>query len=60
MNVYDSNVSTGTCLSGFYWNSEERASRYSRLYTCIVAFFVHAIFWSQLIFCPSVRQKSIQ
>jgi len=60
MSIYDLNISNGTCLSGFYWNSEERASRYSRLYTCIAASFLHAIFWSQLIFCSSVRQKSMQ
>jgi len=60
MNVYDLNISNDTCLSGFYWNSEERASRYSRLYTCIIASFVHIIFWCQLIFCSSVRQKSMQ
>ena len=60
MSVYDLNISNDTCLSGFFWNSEERASRYSRLYTCIIASFVHTIFWCQLIVCPSVRQKSIQ
>ncbi|UJR21501.1 hypothetical protein I4U23_024586 [Adineta vaga] len=35
-------------------------SRASRLCVCIVAVFLHTVFWFQLAFCSSVRQKSMQ
>ncbi len=49
-----------TCLRPLLWTQDEIDSRKSRLYVCIVAVFMHAIFWLQLVFCSSVRQKSMQ
>jgi hypothetical protein len=49
-----------TCPRTLLWTQDEIDSRKARLDVCIVAVFTHAIFWLQLVFCASVRQKSMQ
>ncbi len=43
-----------------FWDENAREKRQARLITCIIASVVHTIFWSQLAFCASVRQTSMQ
>ncbi|UJR21502.1 hypothetical protein I4U23_024587 [Adineta vaga] len=48
------------CSTPLLWDVEATKDRQPRLITCSVAVFTHTIFWLQLAFCPSVRQKSMQ
>lgn len=42
------------------WSQEAVDSRKIRMIVCIFAVFMNSIFWIQLIFCSSLRQKSMQ
>ncbi|CAF0722516.1 unnamed protein product [Adineta ricciae] len=55
-----SNTTNDTCPTPLLWPPKEVDSRKSRLIVCIIAVFVHTIFWLQPIFCSSIRQKSMQ
>ena len=54
------NSTNSTCLQPLLWTQAATNSRSARLYVCIIALFTHSIFWLQLVFCSSVRQKSMQ
>ncbi|CAF3923527.1 unnamed protein product [Adineta steineri] len=49
-----------TCPTPLFWTQEALDSRKARLIVCIIASFIHSIFWLQLAFCSSVRQTSMQ
>jgi hypothetical protein len=49
-----------TCSTPLLWNQDAVNSRQSRLYICIIASIMHGMFWLQILFCSSVRQKSMQ
>ncbi|UJR27453.1 hypothetical protein I4U23_008742 [Adineta vaga] len=49
-----------TCPMNLQWTQTIIDNQRSSLYVCIIATIIHTIFWSQFIFCPSVRQKSMQ
>ena len=55
-----SNSTNSTCPNSLLWTPADTDSRSARLYVCIIASFTHSIFWLQLVFCSSVRQKSMQ
>jgi hypothetical protein len=54
------NDTNNSCPTPLLWTQAATERRKSRLYICIVASVIHAIFWSQLLFCSAVRQKSMQ
>lgn len=58
--LYLSNTSDDGCFSSFFWDDTARENRKARLITCIIGSVIHTIFWSQLAFCSSVRQASMQ
>jgi hypothetical protein len=49
-----------TCSRPLLWTQATIDDQKARLYVCIIATFTHSIFWLQLVFCSSVRQKSMQ
>ncbi|UJR21503.1 hypothetical protein I4U23_024588 [Adineta vaga] len=53
----DTNI---TCPMPLLWPKEMVDSRRPRLIVFMIAIFTHTVFWLQLAFCPSVRQKSMQ
>ena len=55
-----SNSTSNTCPNSILWPQAVIEDRNARLSVCIVAVFIHALFWLQLVFCSSVRQKSMQ
>ncbi len=42
------------------WTQSGINNQQPRLIICIIASIIHSIFWLQLAFCPSIRQKSMQ
>ncbi|CAF0722508.1 unnamed protein product [Adineta ricciae] len=54
------NSTNFTCTTPLLWTKEATEDRRARLIACSVAVFTHTAFWLQLLFCPSVRQKSMQ
>jgi hypothetical protein len=54
------NDTNGTCPYSLLWDQSTIDSQRPALYVCIVASIAHSIFWSQLIFLPAVRNKSMQ
>jgi len=50
----------GTCLPPLLWNQTSIDNRRPLLYVCIIATIIHSGFWLQLLFCPTVRQKTMQ
>jgi hypothetical protein len=48
------------CPTSLLWDQASVDSRKPRLCVCIIAVVIHSIFWLQLVFCSSLRQKSIQ
>ncbi|CAF1012134.1 unnamed protein product [Adineta ricciae] len=54
------NLSTIICRSPFLWNQSSLESQRPVLYVCIIATFTHSLFWLQLLFFSSIRQKSMQ
>ncbi|CAF3818110.1 unnamed protein product [Adineta steineri] len=55
-----SNNTNLTCPTPLLWTLDNIQSRKARLWICIVAVIIHGIFWLQLVFSASVRQKSMQ
>ncbi len=53
----DTNIS---CPLSMSWNQSSIGSHQSILIVCIIASFIHAGFWLQILFYSSVRQKSMQ
>jgi hypothetical protein len=49
-----------TCQSPLLWDQSVIDSERPILYICIVATIFHSVFWLQLAFCPTVRQKTMQ
>ncbi len=60
MESFNSNNTDIICPLSLSWTPSSINNQYPRLIVCIVASIVHSIFWLQLVFCPSLRQKSIQ
>ncbi|CAF3549525.1 unnamed protein product [Adineta steineri] len=54
------NYTNDTCHKRFLWSPSTMESQRRALYICIVASIIHSIFWLQVTFCSSVRQKSMQ
>jgi hypothetical protein len=54
------NDTNNTCSSSLLWYQSSVNNQKPALYVCIIAAIVHSVFWLQLVFCPSVRQKTMQ
>ncbi len=60
MESFNSNNTDIICPLSLSWTPSSINNEQSRLIVCIVASIIHSVFWLQLAFCPSLRQKSIQ
>jgi hypothetical protein len=49
-----------SCPLSILWDQSDVDDQRSALYVCIIAVITHSVFWFQFLFCPSVRQKSMQ
>ncbi|CAF2681783.1 unnamed protein product [Rotaria sp. Silwood2] len=49
-----------TCSQPLLWSQAIIDNAKPQLYASIIALFTHLIFWLQIIFCSSLRQKSLQ
>jgi hypothetical protein len=49
-----------TCQSPLLWSQSDIDSRRPILYVCIIGAVTHSVFWLQLVFHSSVRQKTMQ
>jgi hypothetical protein len=57
---FDWTDTNDTCSPTLLWSQTSIDVRRPQLYACIIACITHSVFWLQLAFCPSVRQKTIQ
>ena len=60
MNSAITNQSTIDCPSSLQWTPSAAQDRRTSFNVCIIALVVHGLFWLQLLFSSSVRQKSMQ
>ncbi len=60
MESFNSNNINTSCPLSLSWTQSSINNEQPRLIVCIVASIIHSIFWLQLVFCPSIRQKSMQ
>jgi hypothetical protein len=54
------NNTNGIYPISLLWSKSAIDSQRPALYVCIIAAIVHSVFWLQLVFYPSVRQKTMQ
>ncbi|CAF1486199.1 unnamed protein product [Adineta steineri] len=60
MNLLNSKNSNISCSFDISWNQSTINSQQPKRIVCIIACIMHGIFWLQLVFCSSVRQRSMQ
>ncbi len=60
MDSINSNDTNTLCPLSLSWTQSSIDNQQQRLIVCIIASIIHSIFWLQLVFCPSLRHKSIQ
>ncbi len=60
MESFNSNDTNISCPLSLSWTPSGINNQQPRLIVCIIASIIHSIFWLQLVFCSSLRQKSIQ
>lgn len=60
MNLSIGNLSTIDCPFSLQWTPITAEQRRTSFIICIVTIAVHGTFWLQLVFCSSIRHKSLQ